>query len=180
MTVVQMTPTSVGISVDFIRRRGPELARDIVCELDSPNNLAKAYGLDDYQWHVLRVWPAFVQMTRDAAEELAGSAGTTERARRKAALAIAEVGITDMAVLMGDPKVSPRDRINAFAELKDIAVLGSKQQIAAASAGGGAAVGFGGPLIQIVMPNGSQLHVGQAEPEPKMLPVIEGEAERIE
>lgn len=179
MTIVQMTPTSVGIPVDFIRRKGPELARDIVCELDSPANLARSYGLDEHQWQVLKVWPAFVQMTRDAAEELGGTAGTPERARRKALLAIAEVGVQDLAVIMGDPKVAPRDRINAFSELKDIAVLGSKQQIAAAASVGGAAVGFGGPLIQIVMPNGAQLHVGQAPAEEKLVPVIEGESERI-
>mgnify|MGYP006894097826 CR=1 FL=1 len=179
MNFVQLTPTSVGIHVDFVRRRGPELARDIVCALDSPANLAKSYGLTEHQWAVLQVWPAFVQMVREASEELAGSAGTPERARRKAALAIAEVGVQDMAVIMGDPKVSPRDRINAFSELKDIAVLGSKQQIAAAASGGGPAIG-GGPLIQIVLPSGAQLHVGEAAKEEQLLPVIEGESERVE
>lgn len=178
MSVVQVTPTSVGISMEFMRRKAPELARDIVCQLDSAVNLAKSYGINDAQWMVLRSWPAFRQMVQEANEELGGSAGTPERARRRAALAIAEVGVQDMATIMGDPKANHRDRISAFSELKDIAVLGSKQQIAAAATGGGP-VGYGGPLIQIVMPNGAQLNVGEA-PKDTERPAIEGEATRVE
>ncbi len=182
MTVVHVAPSSVGITADWMRRRAPELARDIVCQLDTASNLAKAYNLTDIQWLALKVWPAFVQMVKDANEELGGSAGVTERARRKAALAVAEVGVQDMATLMGDPKVNPRDRIAAFDQLKDIAVMGSKQQIAAAAAvgGGGAAAGFGGALIQIIMPGGAQLNVGEVEPAGNGLPVIEGEAVAVE
>lgn len=181
MTVVHVAPSSVGIAPDWMRRRAPELARDIVCQLDTASNLAKAYALTDIQWLALKVWPAFVQMVKDANEELGGSAGVTERARRKAALAVAEVGVQDMATLMGDSKVSPRDRIAAFDQLKDIAVLGSKQQIAAAAAvGGGGATAFGGALIQIIMPNGAQLNVGEVEPAGSGLPVIEGEVVPVE
>lgn len=180
MSTVQLTPASVGITLEFMRRRAPELARDIVCQLDAASKVALTYGLTETQWEVLKVWPAFRQMVQEANEELGGSAGTTERARRKAALAISEVGVQDMAALMGDPKVPARDRINAFSELKDIACMGTKQQVAAAAAGG-AVVGFGGPLIQIVMPNGASLAIGEAAVDQTRLPEpIEGEAQRIE
>lgn len=176
MSIVQMTPTSVGITINFMRRQAPELARDIVCQLDVAANLAANYGLTPAQWGVLKVWPAFRQMVQEANEELGGSAGTPERARRKAALAISELGVQDMATLLGDPKVAARDRINAFSELKDVAMLGGKQVAAAAASGG--AVGFGGALIQIVMPGGASLQIGEADVEPKL--AIEGEATRIE
>lgn len=177
--VVQMTPASVGISPDWLRRKGPELAKDIVCQLDTASNLATAYGLTAIQWSILKAWPAFVQMVREANEELGGSAGTVERARRKAALAIAEVGVQDMATIMGNPKANDRDRISAFDQLKDVAMLGTKQQLAAAGAvaGGG---GFGGPLINIILPNGSQLHVGEVAPAEDVVPAIEGESTRVE
>lgn len=176
--VQQLSPGVVGISPDFMRRKTPELARDIVCQLDSPENLAAGYGLTEFQWMVLKTWPSFVQLMRETTEELGGSAGTPERARRKAALSIAEVGVHDMAVIMGDPKATPRDRIAAFSELKDIACLGAKQVVAAAVGGGGAV--FGGPLIQIVMPGGAQLAIGEAEVVPSLPGVIEGESVRIE
>lgn len=174
MSIVQMTPTSVGITMSFMRRQAPELARDIVCQLDCAANLAASYGLEPTQWEVLKVWPAFRQMVQEANEELGGSAGTLERARRKAALAVAEMVVQDMATISGDPKVSPRDRINAAQLLTDIGAVTAKQQIAAASGG----AGFGGALIQIVMPNGAQLQIGEAAPEEKL--PIEGEATRIE
>ena len=160
--------------MDFMRRKAPELARDIVCQLDRASNLALNYGLTETQWEVLKAWPAFRQMVQEANEELGGSAGTAERARRKAALAVAEVGVTDMATIMGDPKANHRDRISAFSELKDIACLGAKQQLAAAASGGGGGVAWGGPLVQIVMPGGQQLNIGEAAVEAR--PVIEGEA----
>lgn len=159
MSIMQLSPTSVGITVDFMRRKAPELAADIVCQLDGAANLAASYGLTEAQWQVLKIWPSFVQLVKDANEELGGSAGTGERARRKAALAIAEVGVQDMATIMGDPKATPRDRIAAFSELKEVGMMGAKAQQAVAA---GAAVGsFGGPLIQIIMPNGAQINVGQ-------------------
>lgn len=178
MTPLSITPASVGISPEWLRRKGPELARDIVCQLDTASNLALSYGLNDNQWAVLKSWHAFQQMVAEANEELSGSAGTPERARRKAALAVAEVGIVDMAAIMGNPKASEKDRIAAFDQLKDIAMLGSKQQAAIASTG--APVGYGGPLIQIVVPNGATLNIGEAEPVAPLVPVIEGVAERKE
>lgn len=176
--VVQLTPTSVGISMDFMRRSAPELARDIVCQLDTAANLAKAYGLTDAQWQVLRAWPAFRQLVKDTNEELGGSAGTLERARRKAALSVAEFVVQDMATISGDPKVNARDRIAAGQLLVDIGGVSAKTQQALATAG--APAGYGGALIQIFLPDGNQLHVGAAPPEESQLPVIEGEAKRIE
>jgi hypothetical protein len=178
MTPLSITPATVGISPEWLRRKGPELARDIVCGLDTAANLAIAYALDANQWAVLKDWPAFRQMVAEANEELSGSAGTPERARRKAALAIAEVGVVDMATIMGDPKASHRDRIAAFGELKDIGMLGSKVQ-AAVVAGAAPAAGYGGPLIQIVVPNGATLNIGEAEPIAPLVPVLEGTAERV-
>lgn len=178
MNPIQITPATVGISIDFMRRTAPELARDIVCRLDSASNLALSFGLTAVQWEVLKCWPAFVQMVQEANEELGGSAGTSERARRKAALAVAEVVVQDMAVISGDPKVAARDRIAAAELLKDVACLGSRAQVAAAAAGG-AAVGFGGALIQIVMPGGGQLQIGEAPVDRPVVPVIEGESERV-
>lgn len=180
MSIQHIAPSAVGLTPDFMRRRAPELARDIVCQLDNASNLAKTYGLSDTQWLVLKVWPAFVQLVKDANEELGGSAGTTERARRKAALTIAETGVLDMALIIGDPKASNRDKIAAFDQLKDIAVMGAKQQIAAAAAVGGGAVGFGGPLVQIVLPTGAQLNIGEAQVLGNGLPAIEGESHRVE
>lgn len=177
MSLVQLTPTDVGISLDFMRRKAPELARDIVCKLDHASNLAGSYGITDQQWMVLKTWPAFRLMVQEANEELGGSAGTPERARRKAALAISEIGVQDLATIAGDPRVTARDRINAISELKDIACLGAKQQIAAA-AGGAVGSSFGGALIQIFLPNGNQLHVGEAAVAPR--PIIEGEATLVE
>jgi hypothetical protein len=173
MSHLSITPASVGISPEWLRRKGPELARDIVCQLDTPANLAFSYALDANQWSVLKDWPAFRLMVAEANEELSGSAGTPERARRKAALAIAEVGVIDMAAIMGNPKASDKDRIAAFGELKDIGMLGSKQQAAVVATGG--AVGYGGPLIQIVVPNGGTVTIGEAEPVAPLLPAIEGE-----
>lgn len=175
MTIEQLTPTAVGISLDFMRRRAPELARDIVCRLDSAANLAASFGLSATQWVVLKTWPAFRQMVQEANEDLGGSAGTLERARRKAALAVSELVIQDMATISGDHKVAARDRIAAANVLVEVGAVSAKQQIAAGASG---AV-FGGALIQIVMPNGTQLHVGEQEAEPQ-LPAIEGTAVRVE
>ena len=180
LSSVVIAPSVVGVDPQWLRRRAPELARDIACQLDNPDALAKAAGLTEQQWLVVQQWAAFQQMLREAREELSGSAGTVERARRKAALAIAEVGVQDMATIMGDPRTAPGDRIKAFDQLKDVAVMGSRSQMAAAAVGGASGPVFGGALIQIIMPGGAQLDVGgieEADPAPK--PAIEGESERI-
>ena len=177
---VVISPNLVGVDAQWLRRKAPELARDIAIGLDTEEALAAQHGLTDQQWLVVKQWPAFVQSLREAREEMAGSAGTVERARRRAALAIAEVGVQDMAVIMGDPRASTGDRIKAFEQLKDVAVMGSRAQVAAASAGGGGPV-FGGSLIQIVMPGGAQLNVGEideASIDP-MSNIIDVESERV-
>lgn len=172
--MTNLSPSTVGITPEFLRRKGPELARDIVCQLDTASKLAEMYGLSDVQWSVLRSWPAFVAMVKQANEDLGGPSGTIEKARRRAALAVSEVVVQDMATISGDPKAPYRDRIAAANLLADIGGVTAKQQAALAGAGGTA---YGGPLIQIVMPDGASINVGVAEPEEK-LPVIEGEVVR--
>lgn len=175
-----ISPNLVGVDALWLRRKAPELARDIAIGLDTEEALAAQHGLTDQQWLVVKAWPAFQQTLREAREEMSGSAGTVERARRRAALAIAEVGVHDMAVIMGDPRSPTGDRIKAFEQLKDVAVMGSRAQVAAVAAGGSAGPVFGGSLIQIIMPGGAQLDVGgieEAEQAPR--PVIEGESERV-
>jgi hypothetical protein len=165
---LRRTPMDVGIEDGFFRRRAYELATDIVLELDSPENLAKSYGVTEEQWPVVRDWPAFRHMVAKAVEELSGPLGVAERARRQAKLAISEFGVHDMAVLMGDPKVLPRDRISAFDTLKDVAGLTSKGSAAAVNNASA------GPLIQIFFPDGRQFDVNL----PRPAPAIEGEATR--
>ena len=148
------TPLSVGITAEFMRRQAPELARDIVCQLDGAANLASSYGLAPEQWAVLRTWPAFKEMVRTAQEELGGPSGAAERARRKAALAVDAFGITDMATIMGNPKAADKDRIAAFKELREVGAIDGKNALAAAQAG------LAGPLVVINLGDGKQLSVG--------------------
>lgn len=169
-TMSNLSPSDVGITPEFLRRKGPELARDIVCQLDSASKLAASYGISPEQWVVLRSWPAFIAMVKQANEDLGGPSGTIEKARRRAALAVSEVVVQDMATISGDPKAHARDRIAAANLLADIGGVTAKQQAALAGAGGTA---YGGPLIQIVMPGGERLNVGVAPVESR--PAIEGE-----
>ena len=99
-------------------------------------------------------------------EELAGTAGTLERGRRRAALAVAEFVVTDMVAISGDPKVSPQHRIAAANVLVDVGHAGAKQQQGAAAAVG--AVGAYGALIQIIMPNGAEINVASAPVIPQL------------
>lgn len=177
--MVQATPLDVGIPTDFLRRRAPELARDIVSGLDGAAKLAATYGLTPPQWEVLKTWPAFRQLVAEIREELGGSAGTLERAQRRARLAVAEFVVHDMAVISGNDKVAAKDRIAAAEVLVDIAGASAKIQQTAAATGLPVGGFGGGPLIQIVMPDGARLNVGEAAPVPS-LPVIEGAAVRIE
>jgi hypothetical protein len=151
MTDVTLTPFDVGISLDFMRRTAPELARDIVIGLEGAAKLAESYGLNEFQWAVLKRWPAFVQLTVNAREELGGNAGTMERARRQAALAVAEFTVTDMVAIMGDGKAQHKDRIGAAEVLMEIGGFKARQTAAAAVPGAAAQYG-GGSLIQYVMP----------------------------
>lgn len=177
---VQLSPGDVGVSNAFWKRQALELARDIVCGLDSAANLAKAYQLNDMQWLVLQQWPAWQRLMAEVSEELAGTAGTLERARRRAALSVAEFVVADMTDISGDPKVSPQHRIAAANVLVEVGHAGAKQQGAAASVG---AVGSYGALIQIIMPNGSEINVAAAPvvtPLVDELAAIEGEFSYVE
>src|SRR5690606_30718807 len=120
-----------------------ELAKDIVLKIDGARSLAHQYGLSDHQWDVLRTSSGFQEQVRAASEELAGPVGVAEKARRAARLAVAEFGITDMATLMGDPKVGAQHRISAFNSLAEIGGVSGKAAMA------NQAAGFGGPLINI-------------------------------
>lgn len=152
-TPVVFTPAAAGITAEFMRRKAPELARDIVCQLDGAGNLAASYGLSEAQWSVLRSWPAFKELVRVAQEELGGGSGAAERARRKAALAVDQFGITDMAAIMGNEKAAHKDRIAAFKELREVGAIDGKNALAAAQAG------LAGPLVVIQMGN-QQLSIG--------------------
>lgn len=157
-----LTPTDVGLSLDFMRRTAPALARDIVVGLEGAAKVATSYGLNDFQWEVLRQWPAFKQMVQNANEELGGSAGTLERARRQAALAVAEYAVTDMVGIMGDGKAQHKDRIAAATVLMEIGGLTARAQAATASAvAAGAVPSFGGSLINIAVP-GKQTDITEA------------------
>ena len=67
---VQLSPGDVGVERTFWKRQALELAKDIVCGLDSPSNLAKAAGLNDMQWIVLQQWPAWKRLMSEVNEEL--------------------------------------------------------------------------------------------------------------
>lgn len=164
-TIPQLSPLSVGVSFEFLTRTSAELARDIVLGLDVPNKLAEHYGLNPTQWAVLSVWPAFRDRLTKAKEELAGPAGVMERARRKAQLAVDEFVVMDMATISGNPKATNRDRIAAAQTLIDVGGMGSRAQTMIAAASPGATT-FGGPLIQIVMPDGGTLGVGHVQGDP--------------
>ena len=164
-TIPQLSPLSVGVTHTFMQRKAAELARDIVLELDSPDNLATAYGLNGTQWQVLKLWPSFIRLITDSREELAGPAGVQERARRRAQLAVAEYAVLDMAGIMGNDKMSARDRIAAANVLVDIGGMSAKVA-AASTAGAGTAAVFGGPLIQIITPDGAQISIAQQQQNP--------------
>lgn len=163
---VQLSPGDVGVPALFWKRQALELARDIVCGLDSPGNLAKCYMLNDMQWMVLQQWPAWRRIMDEVGEELAGTAGTLERARRRSALAVAEFVVADMTEISGDPKVSPQHRIAAANVLVEVGHAGAKQQQGAGASVG--AVGAYGALIQIIMPNGTEINVAPAPVVPQL------------
>jgi hypothetical protein len=173
MTTKVLAPSDVGISLDFMRRGIAELARDIVCAVDSPDNLAASFGLTRIQWQTLQEWPGWVQLLAEIREELGGTAGTAERARRRASIAMSEFIIQDMATIAGSPNASNRDRIAAAEIVKDVSGLSAKQQ-AIAAAQTGSPVGYGGPLIQIIVEGKPTINVGEAPALPPPAPILEG------
>jgi hypothetical protein len=107
----------------------------------SGEDLAKHWGLTPAEYAALTQMPAFTEMVRRATEELASPDGLAEKIRRKAALAV-ESGMVDVVSIMVNPQASASLRLNAFAELKELAGLtkNATQQGAA---------GVSGPIIQI-------------------------------
>lgn len=148
-----ISPLEAGIPADFLRRSAPELARDIVAQLDGAAKLAESYGLTAAQWEALRHTAAFRKLVAEAHTELSGPAGIAERARRKAALAVERFGIADMAGILADTKAGASARIAAFGELKAVAGL-DKQQSAMT------APGTSGPLIVISIGGAQPVEIG--------------------
>lgn len=154
-----VSPSSVNIDPEFMRKAAPELARDIVARIDTASALAANAGLSPEQWEVLRHWPGFTELVKQAMTEMAGSLGVHERIKRKAAMVLDQVGILDAATLAGDPKVTPAVRVNALEFLKDVAEVGSKHKAGFAGGGGG-----GGPLIVINLPGQQPVAIDVAKP----------------
>lgn len=162
---VPQTPLAAGVDPEFLRRKAPELAKDIVLKIGGARELAtQAYNLSDAQWDALRVSPGFLELMRMTAEELSGPVGIAEKARRQARIAVAEYVIADMAAMSGDPKIGAQHRIKAGEVLIEVAGISGKSAVQQAAAG------FGGPLVQIIMPDGRTLGIGIPNQ-----PVIEGE-----
>lgn len=164
------SPLSTGITVDFMRRQAPELAKDIVLQLGGAAELAKMYGLDTLQWQALMNWPGFREIMRRAVEELAGPVGIGERIRRQARLALAEGGVADMAAIMGSSKAGEQHKVRAFEALADVAGMTGKT-----SSPSGGPVG-GGPLVQINFPDGRQFGISLNSGIPPALPRDEDSA----
>lgn len=161
------SPLSVGISLEFMRRKAPELAKDIVTRIAGARDLATGfYGLSDDQWDVLRQWDGFKELMRQAGEELAGPLGITERIRRQARYGLAEGGIADLFGIISDPKAAAQHRIKGVEVASEIGGVTGRTM---GPVGGGSA-GGGGPLVTIIMPDGRSLGIGVSQP------AIEGSA----
>lgn len=135
-------PTAVGVSVEFLRNKAPFLARDYAMQLAPGPQLAESWGLTPAQWDALVQSPVFLDMVRQANEELATPDGLAEKIRRKAGMVVEQVGVLAAARILTSSTSAPGVVLNALSELKELAGL-SKQ---ATNAGLGAT---SGPLIQI-------------------------------
>jgi hypothetical protein len=165
MTVpATVSPIAAGVDPRFMRTRAPDLARDIVAQIDTASSLAIAYGLTLEQWAILRELPAFKELCVKAAEDITSDAGIAALAARKAAMVIDRFGISDMAAVMGDPKAGAQHRVRAFEALAEVGKLTSKTGGSGSSAG---AIGAGvaGPLIQINFPDGRQFSITTPPPD---------------
>jgi hypothetical protein len=163
MSAKQLSPTDVGISMDFMRKRASRLAFDIVLGLDDASKLATEFGLSEIQWDVLKHWAPFVQMVRAAQEELTGYTGTATKAQRQAALVMAEVGIMTLSEIALSKNAINGDRLDAIKQITEISGIvnkgGAKGGSVPVSEGGGT---IGGPLIAIHMPDPAKVTVKQA------------------
>lgn len=165
------SPLAAGVAVEWLQRSAPELARDIVMQLDGAAALAKAYGLTPEQWAVVQTTASFKKLVEQAMIEMSGALGTQERIKRKAAMALDQVGILDAASMAGDPKINPAVRLGMLEFLADVAGATGKNQAPGAASGGG------GPLIVIHMPGQSPTQIGvvinHPTAEPALRPALE-------
>lgn len=163
-----VTPLSMGISQEFMRKAAPELAKDIVLQIGSARELAVGhYNLTEEQWLVLKGWGPFRALIAQANEELAGQMGMTERIRRQSRYALAMGGIADLAGVSSNAKTAPQHVIRAVEALAEIGGVTGKTMT---STGG---VISSGPLVHIQFAGGRELVVGVNAP-------IEGQATREE
>lgn len=162
-----ITPLSVGISQEFMRRAAPELAKDIVLQIGTARELAIGhYNLTDAQWDVLRQWAPFRALIAQAAEELAGPMGMNERIRRQARYALAMGGIADVVRVTSSEKTAAQHVLKGAEVLAEIAGVNTK------STSIGGQIASSGPLVSIVFSGGREVTVG-------VNPVIEGESSRV-
>lgn len=169
--------TAAGIDEKWLRTKAPQLAWDIVAQIDGAAKLATGmYGLTPEQWEWLRTSEYFTALVTTTAKELSGPAGTVEIAKRKAALALEQRGILDLAGILADEKAPGPARVAAFKELRETAGI-TNSGAAAVNPNAGTA-GFGGPLVVINLPARGVLSIGAIVP-PEAPAAIEGSAERI-
>lgn len=162
------TPLSAGVTMEFLRRQAPELAKDIVAQIAGAKELAtKHYALSEAQWDVLRVSPHFQQLVQRAMEELAGPLGMSEKIRRMARYGLAEGAMLDLFGIIANEKHGAQHRIKGIELAAEIAGVNAKTM------GTGGAVVSHGPLVQIQFSGGREVTVGVNQP-------IDGEAKRIE
>lgn len=162
------SPLSAGVTMEFLRRKAPELAKDIVAQIDGARSLATThYGLSDEQWEALRNSRHFQDLVRQAHEELAGPLGLNERIRRMARYGLAEQGMADLFGMIGDPKHGMMHRVRGLELAAEIAGVNAK------SMGSGSAAVSHGPLVHIQFSGGREVTVG-------VNPPIEGESKKIE
>ncbi len=164
--MTHLTPITAGIEQGFLNTKAAELARDIVMQIDVASNLAAMYGLTPDQWAVLKASPFFRELVSRAQTDLSGSVGTAERARRKAALAIEQVGVISMASILHSDTATPGQKTDAYKALAGTAGLDKPAATAMNPQG------QGGPLINIIV-QGRELAVGAIVPSQ---PAIEGSA----
>lgn len=158
------SPLKAGITLDFMAKTAPSLARDIVLQLDSAHALAAAYGLSPEQWDVLRVAPAFRKMVEAAMSDLSGSKGLDEKIKLQSQMALANGGVLDLAVMASNPAVPFSVRKGCHELLGEFAGVGAKAKQSSMGAG------YSGPLIRIFLPGSAgTISVGNSQP------VIEGE-----
>lgn len=152
-------PLSSGITLDFLRIKAPDLARDIICKIDKASSLADKYGLEPAQWEALRSSEFFLNLCRRMQADLAGAQGLQERIRIKALYALDETMVLELAAMGSNAGLAAGNRIDAIKELRELAGLVNKGNAGNANAGT-AAQATSGPLVVIKMGDNREVHVG--------------------